>query len=119
MLASDGHIRVESGALELPGSDVVITSEPDADDVRAIADRAPASVIVVASGREVCQAVLEATLFPSPRVVGVTAGADDVAAVAGAILFDRRSEHDCLVAGEDGYAPARARLGSRGVRELL
>jgi hypothetical protein len=76
-------------------------------------------VIVVAAGREVCQALLDATLFPAPRVVGVPGGAEEIAAAAAAVAFDRRSEHDCLVAGRNGYEPARARLGARGVHELV
>lgn len=108
-----------TGYGDLPGSHVVVTATPGSDDVQAIADRAPASAIVVAAGREVCQAVLEATLFPAPRVVGVTGGGQEVADAAAAVAFDRCSEHDCLVAGRGGYEPARARLGVRGVRAVL
>ena len=108
-----------TGVAGLPGSHAVVTAEPGADDARAIADRAPASVIVVAGGREVCQAVLDATLFPAPRVVGVPGDAEEVAAAAAAVALGRDTDHQCLVAGRDGYEPARARLGARGIRELL
>lgn len=104
---------------DLPGSQVVVTAAPGSDDLRAIADRAPASVILVAAGREVCQAVLDATFFPAPRVVGITGGGQEVADAAAAVAFDRYEEHDCLVSGRGGYVPARARLGRRGVREIV
>jgi hypothetical protein len=97
----------------------VVTGEPDSEVVRQITDRAPASIIFVTAGREVCQALLEATLFPAPRVVGIPGGPEAVAAAAGAAAFDRGSELDCLVAGANGYQPARARIGARGVRELV
>ena len=102
---------------DLPGSHVVVTAEPGT--ASAIARRAPASVLLVAAGDDVCGSLLAETLFPAPRVVGVTGSAEDVASAAAAVAFDDYSEHDCLVAGAEGYAAARARLGARGVREIL
>jgi hypothetical protein len=119
ILASGDNVAVNEGHAALPGSRVVVTAEPAVSDMRAIADRAPASVIVVAGGSDTCESVLDVTLFPAPRVIGAPDGAKDVAAAVEAIALDRRTDHDCLVAGESGYEPARARLGGRGVRELL
>ena len=118
ILASGDNLTVLEGHTALPGSRVVVTAEPAVSDMRAIADRAPASVIVVAGGRDTCESVLDATLFPAPRVIGVPDGAEEVAAAVEAVALDRRTEHECLVAADGGYEPARARLGERGVREI-
>lgn len=119
LLTSGDHTDVAHTPLDLPGSHVVVTAEPGEGEARAIADRAPASVVIVAGGPDTCQAVLDATLFPAPRVVGVDGEAGDVAAAAAAVALDRRSEHDCLVAGENGFEPVRACLGARGVRDVV
>lgn len=119
LLSAGDHTDVARTPVDLPGSHVVVTAAPGEGEARAIADRAPASVVIVAGGREVCQAVLDTTLFPAPRVVGVDGKAGDVAAAAAAVALDRRSEHDCLVAGDNGFEPTRACLGARGVRDLV
>lgn len=101
----------------MSGADVVVVADPG--PAEAIARHAPAAVVVVEAGAEVCAAVLEATLFPRGRVVGI-AGAPVEALVAAAVL-DRRVPLECLAAvGADGrFTEATVRLGARGIEEVL
>ena len=91
--------------------------------------RSPDAVVIVASSSVAadCAALLDRTRFPRARIVGVvTSGdadaktrAEAAAVLVQAVLHDRPGAVTCLVRGEDDvFAPARAVLGTEGVRRV-
>jgi malate/lactate dehydrogenase len=110
---------------DLAGSDVVVLAGGEVRAAaREIARRAPAAVLVVATGDSEadCAAVLQESLLPRPRVIGVAR--DDVAAVVEAVLYGGETRVDAAVLcrGElgidDRVATVPVRLGRGGVRRI-
>lgn len=116
-LAERDHADVVESMEEIAGSDVVVVAD---DRVCAdIARRAPAAVVVVAGDAEVCRSVLDETLFPRGRVIGVAG--DGIDALVDAIVLDRDAPLECYARVEEHgeFVPATARIGERGIREFV
>lgn len=116
-LSERDYADVVEGVGGLSGADVVVISDGQAS--ADIARSAPAAVVVVAGDAEVCAQVLQETLFPRGRVIG--AAGDGVGPLVDAVVLDRGAALDCLARTlEDGeYVPTTARIGARGIQELL
>ena len=115
-LAAGAYAEVASEE-GLPGSHVVVLAGgvDVAAQARRVASRAPGAVIVVVDGD--VRTVLEASLFPRARVVGVDA--DAALAAIEAVLYDRRTEVTVHLVGlDDDVVTSAAVLGRQGVREL-
>ena len=110
---------------DIAGSDVVVlVAGADPDTVgRAVARRAAGAVVVVATGAAEAdtQVVLDASLLPRPRVVGVEPG--DIAAAAEAIVFGREVALEAAACcrgelGLDRVATVPVRIGTGGIRAI-
>jgi hypothetical protein len=123
--ANDDAVVVDfaSAPHEVSGADVVVVRAEDGDKWGTVVrDRAPNAVVVVIG--ESPHAMCEATLFPRARIIGVK---DDsgVAAVVDAIVYDRGAVFETIVRCqgerglEDEFATVPARIGGRGVLEIL
>lgn len=116
-LSERDYADVVEGIGELSGADVVVVSDGQAS--AEIARSAPAAVVVVAGDAGVCAQILRDTLFPRGRVIG--AAADGVGPLVDAVVLDRGAALECLArTREDGdYVLTTARIGARGIEELL
>lgn len=116
-LSERDYADVVEGNAELAGADVVVVTDGGAS--ADIARSAPAAVVVVAGGPEVCAQILRDTLFPRGRVIG--AAGDGVGPLVDAVVLDRGAALECLArTREDGdFVPTIARIGARGIHELL
>lgn len=116
-LSERDYADVVEGTAELAGADVVVVTDGQAS--AHIARSAPAAVVVVAGGPEVCAQILRDTLFPRARVIG--AAGDGVGPLVDAVVLDRGAALECLArTREDGdFVPTIARIGARGIHELL
>ena len=110
---------------DLAGSDVVVlVAGADAEAAgRAVARRASGAVVLVATAEAETdtQTVLDASLLPRPRVVGVARG--DIAEAAEAIIFGREValEGAACCRGElglDRVATVPLRVGAGGIRAI-
>ncbi|MEX2194116.1 MAG: hypothetical protein WD844_02420 [Thermoleophilaceae bacterium] len=117
MIAERDYADVVESVHELGGSHVVVVTDGHAS--AEIAQSAPAAVVVVTGDAETCGAVLHDTLFPRGRVIG--AAGDGVGPVVDAVVLDRGAALECLACvREAGYfVPTLARIGARGITELL
>lgn len=117
VLSDRDYADVVEGGEQLAGSDVVVIA--DLESCGDIAVHAPAAVIVVAAGADVCAAVLSQTLFPRGRVIG--APNNGVEALVDAVVLDRGVPLDVFArTSEDGdFVATRARVGARGIEEFL
>lgn len=110
---------------DMAGSDVVVLvpgADPEAAG-RAVARRAAGAVVLVATddAEADTQTVLDASLLPRPRVVGV--GRGDVAVAAEAIIFGREValKGAACCRGEmglDRVATVPVRVGAGGIRAI-
>ena len=118
-----GNADVSTEPDELNGSDVVVIGP--ATDVEAIAadarDRAPNAVlIIVGDGIEIA---CETTLFPRARIIGAREG--DAPSLVEAVVFDRRTEFECVARceGERGIDGAfelvPVTVGRAGIEAIL
>lgn len=116
-LAERDYADVVEGVAQLPGSDVVVVADGQAS--AEIARSAPAAVVVVVGDAGVCAQILRDTLFPRGRVIG--AAGDGVGPLVDAVVLDRGAALECLArTREDGdFVPTTARIGARGIQELL
>jgi hypothetical protein len=125
-LGADGRVDVVTVTDEwadLAGSDVVVLGEgvDVATAASAVARRAPAAVMLVATAdrERDCATALEVSLLPRPRVFAVAP--DDVPAAAEAVLYGREAALDAAVLCrgelgiEDRVATVRVRVGAGGV----
>jgi hypothetical protein len=123
--------RVSAGGWEqAAGSDVVVLADAPAGVEDELTRRSPGAVVVVATERATADVarLLDATLFPRGRMVGVPGAgpyerAARAAAIVDAILRDR---HDrvlggaVLCRGDDQDVQERAvRLGAAGVVDIV
>ena len=100
---------------DLHGADVVVLGgDVDLDELRRVA---PAAVVLV-TGNDVearCKQVYDATLFPRPRIIGVS----DPEPAAESVVFERDEEHDVVAMVDGEFSAQRVRLGRGGIRALL
>lgn len=117
MLGERDYADVVEGTAELAGADVVVVTDGQAS--ADIARSAPAAVVVVVGGPEVCAQVLRDTLFPRGRVIG--AAGPGAGPLVDAVVLGRDAALECLArTREDGdFVPTIARIGARGIQELL
>jgi hypothetical protein len=103
---------------DLHGADVVVLA--DEGDLAAVARSAPAAALVVTGGdvENRCQKVLEATLFPRARIVGVSDAAR-LDAVLESIVLERDDQHEVVAMSDGRFGARAARIGRGGIRELL
>lgn len=115
-IAGRDYAEVATSLEEIGGSRLVVLGSLERLDELCV--RAPAAVVVVTAEPlvESCERVYATTLFPRARVLGVEA--DGLEPVVDAIVLDRRELIDCIARGQDGFGPARARLGAAGIVEL-
>ena len=117
ILAERDYADVVEDLEALGGSDVVVVADGQAS--AEIAEHAPAAVVVVVGDQSTCASVLRDTLFPRGRVIGVAG--DGVPQLVDAVVLDRGAAIECLArTREDGdFVPTMARIGARGIQELL
>ena len=118
-----GNADVSTEPDELTGSDVVVIGP--AADVAAIAadarDRAPNAVLIVVG--DGIETACETTLFPRARIIGGREG--DVPSLVEAVVFDRRTEFECVARceGERGIEGAfelvPVTVGRAGIEAIL
>jgi malate/lactate dehydrogenase len=125
--SGDRHdvVALNGASPDLAGSDVVVLAGGDvAGAASAVARRAPAAVLIVATADHEadCAVAVEASLLPRPRVIGVPA--DAVTAAVEAVLFGRGIELRAAVLcrGEEGVdervATVTVWLSAGGVRRI-
>jgi len=110
--------RAAEVADHVRGADVVVLAADG--DLEEIARSAPAATIVVTgddiAGR--CKVAYERLLVPRSRIVGVP-DADRVSDAVASIIFETGDEHDVIAMKDGDFTACPARLGHRGVVELL
>jgi hypothetical protein len=103
---------------DVRGADVVVLAADG--DLDEIARSAPAATIVVA-GDDIaarCKVAYEQLLIPRSRIIGVP-DAGHVSDAVASIIFERDDEHDVIAMKDGDFTASSARLGHRGVVELL
>jgi hypothetical protein len=112
-----GLSRIAEVGTDLHGADVVVLAEDG--DLADVARSAPAAAVVVTGDgvEDRCSRVLEGTLFPRARIIGVSeAGLD---AVVESIVLERDEPHDVIAMTDGRFGARSARIGRAGIRELL
>ena len=115
---ASGLSRIADVGEDIHGADVVVLAEEA--DLDLVARSAPAAALVV-TGDDVedrCQRVLEQTLFPRARIVGVP-DPGQLEAVVESIVLARDEQHDVIAMIDGRFGPHSARIGRGGIRELL
>lgn len=114
------YARIADSLDDISGSDVVIVGGDVESAAEAIRVRAPAATVLVTADpvAECCENVYRATLFPRARVIGI-AEPRAAAAAALSVLLGDGGEHEVVARADATFAPCRARLGPRGIAELL